>query len=70
MAKIDLKFIDNDYDNNFIQVKYIGELISIQVSENNNNSINITLDKSTAIKFSKTLRTEINKIVEDGNGTR
>jgi hypothetical protein len=29
----------------------------------------ITLDKSTAIKFAKTLRTEINKIeeVEDGN---
>ena len=67
MAKIDLKFIDNDYDNNFIQVKYIGQLISIQVSENNNNSINITLDKSTAIKFSKTLRTEINKIVEVDN---
>lgn len=28
----------------------------------------ICLDKSTAIKFAKTLRTEINKIQDDGRG--
>ena len=32
--------------------------------EKNENRILIQLDKSTAIKFAKTLRTEINKITE------
>ncbi len=64
MANVELRFIDNNYDNVFIRTKSIGELIAIQIIEDDN-SLNITLDKSTAIKFAKTLRTEINKIEEE-----
>lgn len=68
MAKFELKFIDAlDFDAN-IQCK-------VAESENQYNLIEIKswydgvesiiwLDKSTAIKFAKTLRTEINKITE------
>jgi len=67
MAKIDLKFIDNDYDNAFIRTKVIGELIAIEILQESKSAL-IHLDKSTAIKFAKTLRTEINKIKEVNNG--
>ena len=66
MAKIDLKFLDF-LDNSWIKVQRKEEeafdCISILVfhSESENYST-IYLDKSTAIKFAKTLRTEINKI--------
>ena len=64
MAKFELKFLDcrNDYQN-----------ISANINANNEISIvirtgesltQVCLDKSTAIKFAKTLRTEINKITE------
>ena len=72
MAKIDLKFLDYWEDDDFIQVKTVfectndggsEELISIKtVSHNEGKEVEIYLDKSTAIKFAKTLRTEINKI--------
>lgn len=69
MAKIDLKFLDAtdkswikaDYDNN-----YEGKQV-ITIDCYNPYTLDITsicLDKSTAIKFAKTLRTEINKIQE------
>lgn len=43
--------------------------ITIQVYDKNNEDDcnRISLDKSTAIKLAKTLRTEINKIQDDGN---
>lgn len=63
MAKIDIKFIDNDYDDAFIRTKSVGELIAIEVLQRDRSAL-IHLDKSTAIKFAKTLRTEINKIEE------
>lgn len=68
MAKIDLKFIDSYCDTDFIQVKassdYSGnDVIEISGKENGN-TFKILLDKSTSIKFAKTLRTEINKIKE------
>jgi hypothetical protein len=76
MAKIDLKFLCSEATNCFINVKHINviELIKgnhSQIKEENIIRISITefgkenqiwLDKSTAIKFAKTLRTEINKI--------
>ena len=64
MAKIDLKFLDES-DKTTIEVKELNGCISIysQDSEQTNTTgVCIHLDKSTAIKFAKTLRTEINKI--------
>lgn len=68
MANIKLKFLDECYDSTgcFIMVERTdfqgdGDLISIS-GECEGNSFMIQLDKSTAIKFAKTLRTEINKI--------
>jgi hypothetical protein len=69
MAKFELKFLSDGCD--LWNVSTIEEdgciLITINTPEN---TTTIGLDKSTAIKFAKTLRTEINKIteqeVEDG----
>lgn len=66
MAKIDLKFLDY-VDNCWIEVKELNGVISIFSSDNDRQDttgICVHLDKSTAIKFAKTLRTEINKIQE------
>ena len=77
MAKIDLKFLDLVYSYNFIKVNVENveywtakedktiqcEGIQITLFVDGEYSL-IDLDKSTAIKFAKTLRTEINKIQE------
>jgi starvation-inducible outer membrane lipoprotein len=73
MAKFELKFIDA-YGFHFIEVhKQTIELytknedviyISIGDWNKEKSDMFIRLDKSTAIKFAKTLRTEINKITE------
>ena len=65
MAKIDLKFLCSDSESDFIQCKVYTninpEYVCIETKQDS--SVNtIFLDKSTAIKFAKTLRTEINKI--------
>jgi len=65
MARIDLKFLDLSSSDTTIQVEEDNGLIYIKLFEGTNNLIQ--LDKSTAIKFAKTLRTEINKIKEDVN---
>ena len=62
MAKIDLKFIDIE-DETTIQVYIDNTSIKIILRNSVSKSI-INLDKSTAIRFAKTLRTEINKIQE------
>lgn len=66
MAKIDLKFIDIDEYNISIRVNVYNESeIRIQILDSSTARLEtIFLDKSTAIKFAKTLRTEINKIEE------
>ena len=68
MAKFELKFIDCYSSESFIKTNVGDELEHIVIelfdSENNNSEGMIFLDKSTAIKFAKTLRTEINKITE------
>jgi hypothetical protein len=65
MAKFELKFID--CFNKFVTIEAfeIGEEIEIRIESkepNYENSSTILIDKSTAIKLAKTLRTEINKI--------
>jgi hypothetical protein len=69
MAKIDLKFLDTA-DECWISCKLstdnVEEVISIKMySEYHEDISEINLDKATAIKFGKTLRTEINKIYSD-----
>ena len=68
MAKIDLKHLDFYNCEDFIQTEIVddavvGDLIIINGYDSDiKESFRIYLDKSTAIKFAKTLRTEINKI--------
>lgn len=70
MAKIDLKFVDFKDDDLLIGVKkktvhlysYKEDVIVISLYTGSSCPHNIRLDKSTAIKLSKALRTEINKI--------
>jgi len=75
MAKFDLKFIDctdettlsvsmKKPDDDFILEFYPNGIIQISITPEDSISRIIYLDKSTAIKFAKTLRTEINKITE------
>lgn len=63
MAKFELKFIASDDENITISVSNQDNEIIISLDSGIENST-ICLDKSTAIKFAKTLRTEINKITE------
>jgi len=63
MAKFELKFLSL-YDNDWT-ISTIEDQGGISITIDNLESSNtIYLDKSTAIKFAKTLRTEINKITE------
>tara|TARA_R110002012_G_scaffold290275_1_gene483849 strand:- start:411 stop:629 length:219 start_codon:yes stop_codon:yes gene_type:complete len=70
MAKIELKHLDcvdpkdwikAEVSNQFISDKKTADCIKIN-GEEFNEPFEIILDKSTAIRFAKTLRTEINKI--------
>lgn len=66
MAKFELKFLDTS-DECWLEVKELDGVISIFASDpqqNYTSGVCVHLDKSTAIKFAKTLRTEINKITE------
>ena len=67
MAKFEIKFIDAYEKKDFIQCNATSPLdehvIVFEISSRGQQSF-IFLDKSTAIKFAKTLRTEINKITE------
>ena len=66
MAKIEIKFIDYENNESHIKVNALdyldikGIIVIDGICEGNN--FTIFLDKSTAIRFAKTLRTEINKI--------
>ena len=63
MAKIDLKFIACDDDSAMIKTFVNSTKKEIVISSMTDTGIiTLLLDKSTAIKFAKTLRTEINKI--------
>lgn len=70
MAKILIKFIDLFYEDDFMTVRKRThkttrkDFINIVLGTHNDEEGNkeMMLDKSTAIRLSKTLRTEINKI--------
>ena len=61
MAKIELKFLCAEDEDCFIKCEERNGIIDIVIKEGYDTNC-IFLDKSTAIKFAKTLRTEINKI--------
>jgi hypothetical protein len=66
MAKLELRFLDES-DRCWLEVKQLDGIISIfacDENQTNTSGVCVHLDKSTAIKFAKTLRTEINKITE------
>ena len=68
MAKYDIKFIDINEGasiQTYTEYGYLKIIISAELYEK---PIFIDLDISTAIKFAKTLRTEINKAKEVDNG--
>lgn len=76
MAKYELKFLDYFQEGSFIKCENISfsDLNNVEDHTNYEDMIHITsraydgsyttimIDKSTAIKFAKTLRTEINKM--------
>ena len=73
MAKYELKFVDHFQDGAFIKCENLSfsdlneEDVILIRSKTSEGDTHICLDKSTAIKFAKTLRTEINKMeVQDG----
>jgi hypothetical protein len=64
MAKFELKFFcTNSEEHDYIKVEKFDNEIVI-TGKHGKSFFEIDLDKSTAIKFAKTLRTEINKITE------
>jgi len=63
MAKFELKFLDCKVQKDYIRVDVCDGIIGIY-GKHGDRYFEIDLDKSTAIKFAKTLRTEINKITE------
>lgn len=67
MANFDIIFKDSILPNELtseIETDLHRNEINIYVLEYQKIISNFTMDKSTAIKFAKTLRTEINKITE------
>lgn len=65
MARIDLKFLDESLDENFIKVKALNDsLIKIEMGFLDYKDCFVNLDIPTAIRFAKTLRAEINKAKE------
>ena len=69
MAKIEIRHIDCTTDKRYCTVEvvelYSYEAIKVNIYDiETNRIIPAILDKSTAIKFAKTLRTEINNITK------
>ena len=79
MAKFDLKFLEGNGSHISVNIEDIirnahkedlesRNIIIKGFDADNDSFFQIDLDKSTAIKFAKTLRTEINKIKEVQDG--
>jgi len=62
MANIEIRFKCQSGIGDFLTVRECANEIVIEFNELNSFLGDVILDKSTAIKFAKTLRTEINKI--------
>jgi hypothetical protein len=70
MADYELRFRSSYCKLDFIKVEKCDTDVIITIKENGFYR-DISIDKSTAIKFAKTLRTEINKITEgEENGRK
>lgn len=73
MANFELRFLCGSRDGSFLTTNCFNEpdedgIITVRtVCGETGTAISVILDKSTAIKFAKTLRTEINKIQEGGS---
>ena len=72
MAKFELRFLCGSEDGSYIKVNvfkdydtFVSDIIDIVIVDVYGRKNSVVLDKSTAIKFAKTLRTEINKIKEN-----
>lgn len=68
MARFDVKFLDKFEDTVHIKVNAeFGKFIRIIIKDDDlpDYCAGLDLDKSTAIKFAKALRTEINKVVDE-----
>jgi len=79
MANIDLKFLEGNGSHISVKIEELPHNTHKEDLESRNiivsgfdadgdSYFSIWLDKSTAIKFAKTIRTEINKIKEVNNG--
>ena len=67
MANIEIRFNCESGEGDFLKIREDqGEIIVEMFGENDSFKGDVIFDKSTAIKFAKTLRTEINKI-DDSN---
>lgn len=65
MANTTLLFNCNSGDGWYVETFLnTSNCITIQISDSEDEPYIVSLDKSTSIKFAKTLRTEINKIQE------
>jgi pectin methylesterase-like acyl-CoA thioesterase len=64
MANFELRFFCSSNKEDYIKIEKGLNNDLVLVSRINNHIGLINMDKSTAIKFAKTLRTEINKITE------
>lgn len=62
MAKTEIRFLCQSETNDYLTVKEYSNEILITLSDYIGVKGDVVFDKSTAIKFAKTLRTEINKI--------
>ena len=68
MANISIDFNCDSGDGSYIETYLNSEnQITVSIFEKNGVDLLVFLEKSKAIKFAKTLRTEINKIVEEGS---
>ena len=69
MANVEMRFLCESRTGSYIKVKEttyadpVLSVIHIAIFDLDNKEHLIILDKSTAIKFAKTIRTEINKMV-------
>ena len=64
MANFELRFFCSTTKEDWIRIDKGVSNDLVLVTNHGNKMALITMDKSTAIKFAKTLRTEINKITE------
>jgi hypothetical protein len=64
MANFELRFFCSTTKEDWIRIDKGVSNDLVLVTNHGNRMALITMDKSTAIKFTKTLRTEINKITE------